>query len=330
MKTSLITAKDRRQPVHDVVIVGGGPAGLSAALTLGRARRSVLVIDAGRPRNAPSAAVHGFLSRDGIGPAALLEAGRAEVLRYGGEVVAAEAVGAAGTIGRFTVELSDGRTVSARRLLVTTGLTDELPAIPGIEQRWGRDVVHCPYCHGWEVRDEEIAILSTSTMTVHQALLFRQLSPRVSVLTHTGPPLTERELEELAARGVAVVDGAVTGLEVEDDALAGVRLEDGRVIACRALAVRPRFVAESAVLTELGLRPVAGMDDDRTYPAEPSGATGVPGVWAAGNVVDTFLGVAGVAAAGFAVGAAINADLVAADLAEALETQPAASGARSR
>jgi thioredoxin reductase len=311
-----LTSNDHE--TRDVVIVGGGAAGLSAAVTLARSRRSVLVIDAGQPRNAPAAGVHNYLSREGTDPVALLNMGRAEVRGYGGEVVDGEAIAARGGAGRFVVDLRDGRTAVARRLLVTTGLTDELPEIPGIHERWGRDVVHCPYCHGWELRDQPIAVLSTSSMTVHQALLFRQLSPDVTVVTHVGPPLSDQQVAELAARDVTIADGKVAAVEVADDALTGVRLDDGTVVTCRALAVRPRFVARSPVLASLGLQPVAGMDDDSAFTADPTGATEIPGVWTAGNAADVFVGVMGAAAAGVVAGSAINADLVADDLTQAL------------
>ena len=135
---------------YDVVVIGGGAAGLSAALVLSRARRRVLVVDAGTPRNAPAAHMQGFLSRDGMPPAQLLEAGRQELEGYGGVIrqgAATELVRGGGS--GFQVLLDDGDGVSARRLLVTTGLRDELPDIPGLGDRWARDVLHCPYCHGW-------------------------------------------------------------------------------------------------------------------------------------------------------------------------------------
>lgn len=192
---------DRLSDGYDVVIVGGGAAGLSAALMLARARRTVVVVDAGTPRNAPAAGVHGLLAREGIAPGELLERGRAEVRGYGGHVVAGEA----GAVGRaaegFLVALTDGRSVRARRLLVTTGLVDELPDLPGLRERWGRDVVHCPYCHGWEVRDQAIGVLACGPMAVHQALLFRQWSADVTFFSHTMLPPTGSEAEQLAARG---------------------------------------------------------------------------------------------------------------------------------
>jgi thioredoxin reductase len=143
-RNAQINSDDR----YDVAVVGAGPAGLSAALMLGRARRSVLVIDDGRPRNAPAAHMHGFLSRDGAPPGDLLEAGRSEVAGYGGTVQAGRALSAGRDGNGFAIELDTGRTVRARRLLAPAGVTDELPDVPGLAARWGRDVVHCPYCHG--------------------------------------------------------------------------------------------------------------------------------------------------------------------------------------
>jgi len=154
---------------YDVVVVGGGAAGLGGALMLGRSRRSVLVVDAGEPRNAPASGVHGFLTRDGVSPAALLQVGREEVRGYGARVLDGRVASAESVDGGFTVTLEDGRRVGARRLLVTTGLVDELPDVPGVRERWGRDVLHCPYCHGWEVRDQPIGVLASGPMAVHRA-----------------------------------------------------------------------------------------------------------------------------------------------------------------
>src|SRR5919197_239884 len=162
---------------YDVAIVGGGAAGLSAALVLARARRRVVVLDAGSPRNAPTAHMHNFLSRDGMPPAELLEVGRAEIRGYGAEIVGATVVRLQSTSTAFEVVLDNGRTVAARRVLLATGLTDQLPDVPGVRERWGRDVLHCPYCHGWEFRDQPVGVLATGPRAVHQALLFRQWTP---------------------------------------------------------------------------------------------------------------------------------------------------------
>jgi thioredoxin reductase len=295
---------------YDVVVVGGGAAGLNGALMLTRSRRSVLVVDAGAPRNAPATGVHGLLGLDGIPPAELLERGRAEVRGYGGEVVTGEVATLGRSNGGFTVSLADGRTTRARRLLVATGLTDELPDVKGLAERWGRDVVHCPYCHGWEVRDRAIGVIATGPMSVHQALLFRQLSDDIVFFAHTAPPAPE-DATRLAARGVPVVEGEVTSLEVEDDRLVAVRLADGRQVPRTALAVATRMVARAGVLAPLGLRTVEHPSGAGEYvPAGPGGRTEIPGVWVAGNVTDPTAQVGAAAAAGALAGAHINADLV--------------------
>jgi thioredoxin reductase len=300
---------------YDVVVIGGGAAGLSGALILARSRRSVLVIDAGEPRNAPAHAMHNFLSRDGTNPLALLEVGRAEVRGYGGCLVSGRVRSVArASDSTFLVTLEDGRMFRARRLLVTTGLVDELPDVPGVRERWGRDVIHCPYCHGWEIRDEPVGILSSSPLSVHQALLFRQLTSDLVVFTHTAAPFTDEELAELAAREIRVVSGPIKSLEVEDDRLTGVRMLDGRFIPRLAIAVVPRFVARSEVLRSIGLHPSKHPTGGEYIAAkDATGQTDVPGVWVAGNVTDLSATVIAAAAQGTLAGATINADLVAED-----------------
>lgn len=326
---------DELDRAYDAVVIGGGAAGLSGALTLARARRTVAVIDVGAPRNAPAAAVHALFALDGTGPAELLERGRAEVRRYGGHVVSGEV----GTVARsepepgsgagagsgpgFTVALADGRSVRARRLLVASGLTDELPDVPGLRERWGRDVLHCPYCHGWEVRDQAIGVLATGPMALHQAQLFRQLSKDVVLFSHTGPAPEGEEADQLAARGIRVVTGEVAALETVDDRLAGVRLRDGRVVGREALAVASRMVARAGFLAELGLKTQehpAGVGE--YVPSGPGGRTEVPGVWVAGNVTDPIAQVGAAAAAGTGAAVQINADLIVEDTRRAVAAHP--------
>jgi thioredoxin reductase len=319
----VVMVADQLGDSYDVVVAGGGAAGLSGALMLARSRRPVVVIDAGAPRNGPASGVHGFLSQDGIRPGELLERGRDEVRRYGGQVVPGEV----GMVTReergFTVTLATGRAVRARRLLAATGLADELPDIPGLRARWGRDVVHCPYCHGWEVRDQAIGVLASGPLSVHQALLFRQLSADVMVFTHTSPPLDAEAAEQLAARGITVMVGEVAALEIAGDRLAGLRLGDGQVISRQALAVSPRMVARAGFLAGLGLRPVPHPSGAGEHiPADATGQTGVAGVWVAGNVTDLAAQVGGAAAAGAIAGARINADLVADETRQAVATRP--------
>lgn len=315
---------DQIRDAYDVVVIGGGAAGLNGALQLARSRRSVLVVDAGQQRNRPAHAVHGLLGHDGLPPARLLARGRDEVRGYGGEVVTGSVAAVRGDLDTgFAVTLADGRAVRARRLLVTSGLVDELPDIPGLRERWGRDVVHCPYCHGWEVRDQAIGVLASGPRSVHQALLFRQLSDDV-VYFRRGTALDDAEAAQLAARGIRVVGGEVSALAIADDRLAGVRLADGSVVPRQAVAVGARMTARAGFLADLGLKPgehPSGMGSH--IPVDPVGRTEVPGVWAAGNVTDLFAQVGAAAAAGALAGAVINADLVDEETRRAVEAAQA-------
>lgn len=316
-----------RNTEYDVVVIGGGAAGLSGALALARSRRTVLVIDDGQPRNAPANHMHNYLTRDGTPPAELVAVGRAEVLSYGGEIM----TGCVTTLERITdqknrdgfrVVLDNGTSFVARRLLVATGLVDELPDLPGVAEGWGRDVLHCAYCHGWEVRDQAIGILGTGPMLMHQALLFRQLSADVVVFQHTAPRLTDEQREQLTARNIMIVEGEVAALEIDNDQLVGVRLRSGEFTARQAMVVTPRFAARAAILDMLGLATtayeIAGHVVAAYVAADANGATSVPGVWVAGNVADPMAQVIGAAAAGLKAGAAINADLVMEETARAV------------
>jgi thioredoxin reductase len=303
----------------DVVVVGGGAAGLNGALMLARARRSVVVIDAGAPRNAPADGVHGLLGREGTPPVELLARGRAEVRQYGGRVVDGRVATAVRDGDGFRVTLDDGRRVRARRLLVTTGLVDELPDVPGLRERWGRDVLHCPYCHGWEVRDRAIGVLASGPMSVHHALLFRQWSDDVTFFVHAAPELTPEQAEQFAARGITVVTGEVAAVEVADDRLVGLRMRDGRLVGRDAVAVATRMVARAGFLADLGLVPVEHPNGVGEHlPSGMAGTTEVPGVWVAGNVTDLTAQVGAAAAGGALAAAHINADLVADDTARAV------------
>jgi thioredoxin reductase len=298
---------------YDVVIAGGGAAGLSAALVLGRARRRVALVDAGAPRNAPAAHMQGFLSRDGMSPVDLLAAGRAEISGYGVELVAGQVQEIE---PGFVVRLADGRALTARRILVATGVRDVLPEIPGVRERWGRDLLHCPYCHGWEVRDQPIGVLGTVPGSVEHALLVRQWSDDVVFFVHRSD-LTAAERVQLDARGVQIADGEVARLLVADDRLTGVELASGHVVARTAIFIRPRNVPHAD-----GLLAGLGCDADGAgfVTVDATGRTSTPGVWAAGNVVDPRAQVITAAGAGSAAAISINADLVHEDVERAVRT----------
>lgn len=300
-----------RSSRYDVVIVGGGAAGLSAALVLGRARRRVAVIDAGAPRNAPAAHMQGFLSRDGMPPAELLAVGRTEVGRYGVELIEdrVDAVEPG-----FVVRTAGAGVLDARRILIATGVHDDLPDIPGVRERWGRDLLHCPYCHGWEVRDQPLGVFGTRPDAVQHALLVRQWSGDVIFFSHV-LELDPDDRARLDARGVRIVPGEIERLVIEDDRLTGVQLVDGDVVRRSAVFIRPVNVPHDDGLT-------AGLGcavDGAGFPiVDGTGRTSVSGVWAAGNAVDPRYQVITSAGAGSAAAIAINADLVQEDVAAAV------------
>ncbi|GEP35004.1 thioredoxin reductase [Nocardioides szechwanensis] len=303
---------------YDVVVIGGGAAGLTAALVLARARRRVAVVDAGAPRNAPAAHMHGFLGSDGMPPADLLSAGRSEVAGYGGHVLQGrvdDVVPARGSSPRlwFHVRLEDGRTLRTRRVLITTGLRDEIPDVPGAHERWGRDLLHCPYCHGWEVRDQPLGVLGGTPEAIAHAQLVREWSADV-VLFSNGAILTVDEREQLVARGIGIVDEPVTRLSIEDDRLVGVEIESGRVVPRAAVFVRPDFVPHDDLLLRLG----CATHDNGWVAVDVTGGTSVPGIWAAGNAVNPRAQVVTAAGEGSAAAIAINNDLVVEDVAVAI------------
>lgn len=297
----------------DVLVVGGGAAGLSAALVLSRARRTVAVVDAGEPRNAPASHMHGFLSRDGLPPSQLLSAGRQEVAGYGGTLLRGTVSTASRTGSSFQVVLADGTHLTARRLVIATGLRDQLPAVSGVRDRFGRDVLHCPYCHGYEVRDRKVGVLGGSADSLRQVQLVRQWADDV-VFFPGGQELTADDRERLVARAIGIVEGEVSGVEVQDDQLVGVAVAGAGVVRRDALFVAPRFVPNSDLLVQLG----CATDSNGWVVADPTGRTSVPGVWAAGNAVNPRAQVITAAGEGSAAAIAVNNDLVEDDIGDAV------------
>ena len=299
---------------YDVAIIGGGAAGLSAALVLSRARRSLIVVDAGAPRNAPASHMHGYLSRDGLPPSELLALGRCEVKGYGGEIIASTATELVPDgRGCFRVVLADGQRISARRLLLTTGLRDELPDVPGLRDRWARDVLHCPYCHGHEVRDRRLGVLGNGAGTVRYAQIVRQWTDDLVYFTPSHI-LTPDERIQLVSRAIDVVEGTVAQLVIHDDHLRGVQMQDGCVVPCDALFVPPHFVPNNHLVAGLG----CDVDADGWVTVDGTGRTSAQGVWAAGNLVDPRAQVITAAGAGSAAAIGINADLVEEDVRNAV------------
>ncbi|PFG18728.1 NAD(P)/FAD-dependent oxidoreductase [Serinibacter salmoneus] len=305
----------------DVAIVGGGPAGIAAAVALGRSLRTVTVIDAGQARNAPSAHAHNVLGHEGRSPMEIRAAGRAEAEGYGATFRATSVTDVEGTGSdadpAFTLTLADGATLTARRLLLASGLVDELPAIPGVREGWGRTVLHCPYCHGYEVRGQRVGVLGTSPNSLHQALLFRRLTPHVTLFRH-GLELTEEQWEQLAALGVEVVDGEIATLHHPTEDTCAVELATGQRFTLDAAVVGGRMLARGELFTRLGGTMTEHPFGEFIATQDARGATAVPGVYAAGNATDLAAMVIASAAAGMMAGAGINAELVMTDAAGAV------------
>ncbi len=300
----------------DVAVVGGSAAGLAAALQLARQRRSVIVVDSGEPRNAPATHMHSFLGRDGTPPGELIAAGREDVRRYGGEVLQGRVERVTGEAGSFRLDLVGGHAVHARRIVVATGLRDLLPEIEGIEAHWGRDVIHCPFCHGYEVRDQRLVHLVTGAWGLHPVPLLRQLTDRLTVVVDPSVEVQPAQLERLSAGGVDVVRGAALRLrEADDGSIAAVELSDGTLIDADAVVVGPRFRARAEAFEPIGLVPTPhATGAGEVLEADAEGKTAVPGVYAAGNVVDPSHQVLQAAAAGSWVGSRISFDLAAEEL----------------
>jgi thioredoxin reductase len=290
--------------MYDVLILGAGPAGLSAALILGRIRRRVLVLDSGKPRNAPSPESHSFFTRDGASPADLRRIGREQLEPYGVEVLDAEVTDVLREGEAFTVVLADGSRRSARRLLLATGLADPLPEIEGLQELWGKSVLHCPYCHGWEVRDQPLAVYGNGSTVAERVALVRCLSRDV-VLCTDGPADLGEDGERFARNGVPIREERIVRLEGSDGHLERIVFADGTDLPRRALflATLPRQHSDlperlGCALTEVGLVQV-----------DAWGLTSVPGVYAAGDLALRLQQIALAASDGAIAGIAINRDL---------------------
>ena len=334
---------EKPKDVYDVVVVGGGAAGLSGAKIIARMRRSVLVVDAGTPRNAAAVGVHNYLYAEGTSPQQLGDIGRQEVRAYGVDIVEGTATAASLLADsgpgspRFRVDVRSAAgppiTLKARRILLATGLVDELPAIPGLSARWGIDVLHCPFCHGWEARDKAIGVIGTSTMGPVQVRLFRHLSQDIVYFQHTAPDSSEDEREQMAALGVRHITGPVAALETgEDGALSRVRMVDGRAVARDAVVVASTLRVRQDLLRDLGLsvsEQSMGGTTGTYLNTDSVGATATPGVWAAGNLSSPMVQVIDAASAGAAAGSSIHFDLLDEEVGSAVtayrasrETQP--------
>jgi thioredoxin reductase len=306
---------------YDAIIIGGGAAGLAAALWLGRAQRSALVLDSGAYRNAPAAEIHSFPTRDGTPPAEYRRQAHLELRNYPTITIRQGTVSAVtpqvapdDPPEQFTVELTDGELVRGRRLLLATGLIDDLPEIPGLAEIWGRSALHCPYCHGHEVRNQPLAILG-SGHAVRLALLLRRFSPDVVICTNGATELSQEDRELLAKHDVGLREEPVTGFVSHNGALERIEFAGGPPLARHAIFVASQSRQRSPFATELGLRQM----DDGSVEVNEFQQTSVPGVWAAGDMARRpslpmpAASVLAAAASGAMAGVAIDMDLLSAD-----------------
>ncbi|OWY26572.1 NAD(P)/FAD-dependent oxidoreductase [Herbaspirillum robiniae] len=294
---------------YDVIVVGASFAGASAAMQLVRARRQVLMIDAGQPRNRFSHASHGFLGQDGTPPHEIMAIAVEQLMAYPSfELVVAHAEHAAADAQGVSVTLEDGRRLRARRLILATGVRDELPAIPGLQERWGQTAIHCPYCHGYEVRDRKLGVIATSPLSAHQGIMLPDWGPTTYFTQGQFEP-EEAELRQMQKRGVAIERTpvvAVIGTAPEIDA---VQLADGRALEIGAVFVGPRVHMASPLAMQLGcafeqgpIGPYIRTDDMRQ--------TSVPNVFAAGDAAMVFSNGTMASASGVMAGVSAHRSLV--------------------
>jgi thioredoxin reductase len=287
---------------YDVVIVGGGPAGLAAATTLGRGRRKVLVLDAGEPRNARAHELHNFVTRDGIPPAEFRRIAHEQLAQYPNvERASARVTGISGGPDGFTVE---GPDVQARRVILALGMVDMLPELPGYRELWGHAIFQCPYCHGWEVQDRPFGYLAPALAHAEFGIFLKGWSRDVVVFTDGKFEVGDELRAKLAAAGVGLEERALGGLVAEGDRLVAVELADGTRVAREVLFARPPQ-RQTALVEALGLE----LDENGFVKVDFRHQTSRPGIYAAGDMTTMMQAALAAAAAGSFAAGMVNHEL---------------------
>ncbi len=294
--------------IHDVLIAGGGPAGLTAALVLARAGRNVLVLDAGKGRNAPAAHAHNVFTRDGASPLELRRIGREQAEGYGARFLDAEAVHASADAKGVQVRLADGTELKAHRLLLATGVVDELPDLPGLAEAWGETAVHCPYCHGYELRGRPTAVLARGERGVHLATLLLGWTDQVTLLSDGPAELSTEQQAVLTEREIAVREERLSAFDVAGRQVQGVLFASGERMEVGAVYVSPPQHLRGSLPDALGL----ARTDTGLVKVDETHRTSVPNVWACGDLTTPMQAVQGAGASGLLAAAMINFDLIAA------------------
>lgn len=290
--------------MFDVIIVGGGPAGLSAALVLARCKRKILVIDAGKPRNLPSLGMHNFLTRDGILPTEFLELGREELSRYGVEFLDTEVNDAALHENVFRIVISGNKVLYSKKLLIATGVKDKLPEITGASRFIGKGLFHCPYCDGYEVREQAIGLLGEKKSNVTSALALKTWSDDITFFTNGKVRFTPLEIETYASHGLKIESRKISKLR-GDDLLSHVELNDGSSIECKGLFFLSSFRQHSKIIENLKIE-VSKKGVVRTDKFQ---RTNIQGAFVAGDAARDMHLVIVAASEGAKAAVAINGDL---------------------
>jgi len=291
---------------QDVTIIGGGPAGLNAALVLGRARKKVTIVDEGRPRNAVTRKVHGFLTRDGITPREFRRIAQEEIRAYPSVSFAADtAVAITGTDGRFQIETAQGQTFASKKILFAVGMKDEPLDIPGLQEVYGTSAFVCPYCDGWELRDQPLVIITKGAELMHFAPLISGWTNRFTVCTNGPDELTDAEREEFRRNQVPLFDSPIRHIDSSDGIVQQVVMEDGNTVPCTGIFFRPELVTGSDLPRKFGCH----MTEWGAVVVDDFGMTNVPGVYSAGDAASRMHQAIAAASMGAFVAAVINNEL---------------------
>ncbi|QHW31084.1 NAD(P)/FAD-dependent oxidoreductase [Paenibacillus rhizovicinus] len=292
---------------YDCAIIGGGPAGLNAALVLGRARKSVAVIDEGRPRNGVTRETHGFLTRDGISPSEFRRIAQEEIKAYPSVDFAADTVASiAGTDGQFQITTVRGAAYRSKKLLFASGKKDVLPAIDGLTAVYGKSAFVCPYCDGWELRDQPLVLIGKGARVLHLAKMIAGWTSKFTICTDGQGGLLDTEREELARHRVPVCDSAIRTIESIDGMVRRVVLADGTAISCTGIFFGPQLIAGSDLPQALGCR----VTEAGTVVADPFGKTNVPGIYSAGDAATELYQAITAASLGSLAAVGINNELL--------------------
>jgi thioredoxin reductase len=290
----------------DVAIIGGGPAGLNAALVLGRARKQVAVIDEGRPRNAVTREAHGFLTRDGISPADFRRIAKEEIIAYPNvSFVADKAVSIAGVDGQFQIVTAEGISFETKKLLFAVGMKDRPLDIPGLVEAYGKSAFVCPYCDGWELRDESLVVINKGEELLHFAPIISGWTDRFTICTNGPDELTEDQREELRRHQVPVYDSPIRSINSNDGIVHQVVLQDGTIIPCRGIFFKPELIPGSDLPQSIG----CDITEAGMVVVDDFGKTSVPGVYSAGDVASKMYQAIAAASMGALTAAAMNNEL---------------------